>query len=186
MKTTANISRPSYSQQAMRRHRAGVAPGAPACAGGAGGGGGVGGGGGGDIRATGERLGSYWGYRPGRSGLSAEAEPPNGGSAVGTATGTPPGVVSTPVDAAPGSSGYCAAWPGAGSAIGVTGAATRGEWSMTGGILGAFGRPGWACSAAGTWASFLGETGRRAVAAPRGLGAARAASARRCSSDRAW
>src|SRR6218665_1576842 len=122
MKTTANISRPSYSQQAMRRHRAGVAPGAPACAGGtvrAGGAGGQGGGvapgapagagwtvragGAADIRATGERLGSYWGYRPGRSGLSAEAEPPSGGSAVGTATGTATGVVSTPVDAAPGS-----------------------------------------------------------------------------------
>src|SRR6218665_3255011 len=182
MKTTANISRPSYSQQAMRRHRAGAAPGAPASAGWAG----RAAGGAADIRATGERLGSYWGYRPGRSGFSAEAEPPSGGSAVGTATGTATGVVSTPVDAAPGSSGYCAAWPAAGSAIGVTGAATRGEWSMTGGILGAFGRPGWACSAAGTWASFLGETGRRAVAAPRGLGAARAASARRCSSDRAW
>src|SRR6218665_1238498 len=147
MKTTANISRPSYSQQAMRRHRAGVAPGAPACAGWA-----VRAGGAAAIRATGERLGSYWGYRPARSGLSAGAQPPNGGSAVGTATGPATGVVSTPVDAAPGSSGYCAAWPAAGSAIGVTGAATRGEWSMTGGILGAFGRPGWACSAAGTWA----------------------------------
>src|SRR6218665_1651406 len=101
MKTTANISRPSYSQQAMRRHRAGVAPGAPACAGWtvrAGGAAGIraaGGGGrgrhGGDWGATGELLGSYWGYRPGRSGLSAEAEPPSGGSAVGTATGTATG-----------------------------------------------------------------------------------------------
>src|SRR6218665_648755 len=178
MKTTANISRPSYSQQAMRRHRAG------------------GGWGrverqtvgrlGSDWGATGELLGSYWGYRPGRSGLSAEAEPPSGGSAAGTATGTATGVVSTPVDAAPGSSGYCAAWPSAGSAIGVTGAATRGEWSMTGGILGAFGRPGWACSAAGTWARFLGQTPRQALTPPRGLGAAPAASARRRSSDRAW
>src|SRR6218665_873677 len=63
MKTTANISRPSYSQQAMRRHRAGAAPGAPACAGGAGRGGGWGGGGGGgeDVGAGGERLGSDWG-----------------------------------------------------------------------------------------------------------------------------
>src|SRR6218665_2882683 len=56
MKTTANISRPSYSQQAMRRHRAGVAPGAPACAGWT-----VRAGGAADIRATGGRLGGYWG-----------------------------------------------------------------------------------------------------------------------------
>ena len=39
--------------------------------------------------------------------------------------------------------------------------------------------------AAGTWASFLGDTGRSAVAAPLGLGAARAARARFSSSDRA-
>src|SRR6218665_5384 len=71
MKTTANISRPSYSQQAMRRHRAGVAPGAPACAGGPGragggvwwgeGGGGGGGGWGGVERQTFGRVGSDWG-----------------------------------------------------------------------------------------------------------------------------
>src|SRR6218665_2298872 len=112
MKTTANISRPSYSQQAMRRHRAGAAPGAPACAGWA-----VrAAGGAADIRATGERLGSYWGYRPGRAGVSA------GGGGGG------------------GRGGGGGAGRGGGGAIGVTGAATRGEWSMTGGILGAFGR----------------------------------------------
>src|SRR6218665_194233 len=75
MKTTANISRPSYSQEAMRRHKGGLGAGAAAWRGGAGGGGGAGGhpgapawggwtvraGGAADIRATGERLGSYWG-----------------------------------------------------------------------------------------------------------------------------
>ena len=110
---------------------------------------------------------------------------PRGGSAAGTATGTATGAVSTPVevDAALVGDGEEAA---AGEGTGVTGAATRGPCSVTGGILGAFGRLGLASVAAGTWASFLGETGRRAVAAPAGLGTALAARALRSSSDRAW
>ena len=40
-----------------------------------------------------------------------------------------------------------------------TGAATRGEWSTTGGILGAFGRSGLAWVAAGTCTSFNGAGG---------------------------
>ena len=83
--------------------------------------------------------------------------------------------------------GFCVGTPVAGGAVGVTGAATRGAlWSSTGGIFGALGRLGLACVAAGTWASFLGDTGCSAVAAPLGLGAARAAKARFSSSDSAW
>ena len=113
-------------------------------------------------------------------GVSDELAP-SGGSADGTATGTDTGAVSTTVGS------LCAVGePALEVAAGVTGAATRGDWSMTGGILGAFGRLGLACVAAGTWASFLGDTGRSAVAAPVGLGAALAARAILSSSDSAW
>ena len=108
------------------------------------------------------------------AGLAGALAAPRGGSAAGTATGTATGAVST-------TTGACA-----GAGWGSTGAATRGAEMSTGGLLGALGRSGLALLAAGTWASFLGDTGRKAVAAPLGLGAARAASARFSSSDSAW
>src|SRR6218665_3493759 len=86
MKTTANISRPSYSQQAMRRHRAGVAPGAPACAGWT-----VRAGGAGDIRAAGERLGGGGGW--GRVGRERFGGRGSGGGAAGELVGMPPRAV---------------------------------------------------------------------------------------------
>lgn len=53
---------------------------------------------------------------------------------------------------------------------------TWGVWMSSGAtIFGGLGTAGGVSAAAGTRASFLGETGRTAVAAPRGLGVALAA-----------
>ena len=106
-----------------------------------------------------------------------------GGSAAGTATGTLTGAVSTVgmVDGA-GKPWSLAATAGAGG----TGTAMRGESVCRGGILGWLGRLGLTSDAAGICASLRGDTGLSAVAAPSGLGAARAASWRFYSSLSAW
>lgn len=119
---------------------------------------------------------------PGSAGLIER-----GGSAEGTAVGAAMGTVSTP---GAGSTtlpegGEPVLVPGAACGIG-TGTAARCGLSPQRGILGALGRLGFICVAAGTCTSFLRETGRKAVAAPVGLGVARAASARRSESESAW
>lgn len=177
MKTTPNMSMPSHSQQAMRRHRLGVgAParvvpkeaGAAVCV--------RGGSGHSQVRPVGpgasckptEDTGRRCQGSPGEAlaGGAFRAAATQWGGAAGTALGIATGAVSTPaVEAAGAGDAGPAVVAGAG-----TGTATRGEWSTTGGILGAFGRSGLACVAAGTCTSFLGDTGLRAGAAPCGVG----------------
>ena len=103
----------------------------------------------------------------------SEEFPPNGGSGAGTATGMEMGAVSTTTGATP----PCVGVLPEGTEDGAIGATTLGAWSTTSGIVGAFGRAGFTCVAAGTWANFAGDTGYSAVAAPWGLGAASAANA---------
>ena len=110
----------------------------------------------------------------------------SGGSGEGTATGMETGAVSTTTGGVPPGAGIPVESAGEGVVAGAIGTAAFGGCATTGGILGALGRCGLDCVAAGTWASFLGDTGCNAVAAPRGRGAACAASARFSAAESAW